>query len=266
MNQKKVFSEFLKNSKKNYYENLNMNDPNNGKWNKSRQNYIKSYNNEKEFFIREINELNINSIKDIIPKDSEENNFSKSIIKTYLNTLIKNEKNKTIFSNDSINFLINKKEKFDSIIKIIIKYFDYIMEKNFKILLNEQIKIQEYQNKIQCLLNITLHSKEILKNIKKKYIKVNVQIFLKKQRLKNDIEIYKVLKKIEKMKSDYFQLEQIVNNDINKSNYNAFNKIKLLLNDISFYKYNNKTLFCFWFSQNLQNLKKMYLNKFNDYY
>ena len=75
MNQKKVFSEFLKNSKKNYYENLNMNDPNNGKWNKSRQNYIKSYNNEKEFFIREINELNINSIKDIIPKDSEENNF-----------------------------------------------------------------------------------------------------------------------------------------------------------------------------------------------
>ena len=248
MNQKKVFSEFLKNSKKNYYENLNMNDPNNGKWNKLRQNYIKSYNNEKEFFIREINELNINSIKDIIPKDSEENNFLKSIIKTYLNTLIKNEKNKT------------------SIIKIIIKYFDYIMEKNFKILLNEQIKIQEHQNQIQCLLNITLHSKEILKNIKKKYIKVNVQIFLKKQRLKNDIEIYKVLKKIEKMKSDYFQLEQIVNNDINKSNYNAFNKIKLLLNDISFYKYNNKTLFCFWFSQNLQNLKKMYLNKFNDYY
>ncbi len=182
MNQKKVFSEFLKKSKKNYYENLNMNDPNNGKWNKLRQNYIKSYNNEKEFFIREINELNINSIKDIIPKDSEENNFSKSIIKSYLNTLIKNEKNKTIFSNDSINFLINKKEKFDSIIKIIIKYFDYIMEKNFKILLNEQIKIQEYQNKIQCLLNITLHSKEILKNIKKKYIKVNVQIFLKKQR------------------------------------------------------------------------------------
>ena len=65
------------------------------------------------------------------------------------------------------------------------------------------------------------------------------------------------------MKNDYSNLEKIVNADIKKSNHNAFNKIKLLLNDISYYKYNNKTLFCFWFSQNL---KKMYLNKFKHYY
>ena len=56
------------------------------------------------------------------------------------------------------------------------------------------------------------------------------------------------------MKNDYSNLEKIVNADIKKSNHNAFNKIKLLLNDISYY--NNKTLFCFWFIQNLQNLKK----------
>jgi succinylglutamate desuccinylase len=102
--------------------------------------------------------------------------------------------------------------------------------------------------------------------IKKKYLEINVQIFLKRKRLNNNIEIYRVLKKIEKMKNDYSNLEKIVNADIKKSNHNAFNKIKLLLNDISYYKYNNKTLFCFWFSQNLQNLKKKYLNKFKDYY
>ena len=140
------------------------------------------------------------------------------------------------------------------------------MEKNFNILLSEQKKIHFYQNKIQYGLNITIHSKEILNNIKNKYLKINVQIFLKRQRLNNNIEIYGVLKKIEKMKNDYSNLEKIVNADIKKSNHNAFNKIKLLLNDISYYKYNNKTLFCFWFSQNLQNLKKKYLNKFQDYY
>jgi hypothetical protein len=140
------------------------------------------------------------------------------------------------------------------------------MEKNFNILLSEQKKIHFYQNKIQYGLNITIHSKEILNNIKNKYLKINVQIFLKRQRLNNNIEIYKVLKKIEKMKKDYYSLEKIVNADIEKSNHNVFNKIKSLLNDISYYKYNNKTLFCFWFSQNLQNLKKKYLNKFQDYY
>ena len=35
------------------------------------------------------------------------------------------------------------------------------------------------------------------------------------------------------MKNDYSNLEKIVNADIKKSNHNAFNKIKLLLNDIS---------------------------------
>ena len=140
------------------------------------------------------------------------------------------------------------------------------MEKNFNILLNEQKKIYFYQNKIQYALNITIHSKEILNMIKKKYLEINVKIFLKRQRLNNNIEIYKVLKKIEKMKKDYYSLEKIVNADIEKSNHNVFNKIKSLLNDISYYKYNNKTLFCFWFSQNLQNLKKKYLNKFQDYY
>ena len=136
------------------------------------------------------------------------------------------------------------------------------MEKNFNILLNEQKKIYFYKNKIQYALNITIHSKEFLNMIKKKYLEINVQIFLKRQRLNNNIEIYRVLKKI-KMKIDYTNLEKIVNADIKKSNHNAFNKIKLLLNDISYYKYNNKTLFCFWFSQNL---KKMYLNKFKHYY
>ena len=267
MNQQETFIEFKKNSNLNFYDNNIMNDPDNSKWNNSRQNFIKSFNNEKELFFREISNLNIKSINDIIPKDlGNNNNYSKNIIKTYLNQLIKNEKNKTVFSNDSINFLINKREKFDLILKIISKYFDFIMEKNFNILLSEQKKIHFYQNKIQYGLNITIHSKEILNNIKNKYLKINVQIFLKRQRLNNNIEIYKVLKKIEKMKKDYYSLEKIVNADIEKSNHNVFNKIKSLLNDISYYKYNNKTLFCFWFSQNLQNLKKKYLNKFQDYY
>ena len=141
-----------------------------------------------------------------------------------------------------------------------------LLWKKISILLNEQKKIYFYKNKIQYALNITIHSKEFLNMIKKKYLEINVQIFLKRQRLNNNIEIYRVLKKIEKMKNDYSNLEKIINADIKKSNHNAFNKIKLLLNDISYYKYNNKTLFCFWFSQNLQNLKKMYLNKFKDYY
>ena len=267
MNQQETFIEFKNHSNDNFYVNNIMNDPDNGKWNNSRQNFIKSYNNDKALFFREISNLNIHSINEIIPKDSGNNhNYSKNIIKTYLNHLINNDKNKTFFSKDSINFLINKREKFDLILKIISKYFDFFMEKHFNILLNEQNKINFYQNKIQYGLNITIHSKEILNMIKNKYLKINVQIFLKRQRLNNNIEIYKVLKKIEKMKNDYITLEKIVNADIKKSNHNAFSKIKSLLNDISYYKYNNKTLFCFWFSQNLQNLKKKYLNKFQDYY
>jgi len=168
MNQQENFIEFKNYLNENFYINNIMNDPNNGKWNNSRKDFIKSYNNEKELFFREISNLNIYSINDIIPKDLGNNyNYSKNIIKTYLNHLIKNERNKTVFSNDSINFLINKREKFDLILKIITKYFDFIMEKNFNILLNEQKKIYFYQNKIQYALNITIHSKEILNMIKK---------------------------------------------------------------------------------------------------
>ena len=171
------FLEYIDKSK--YYKNEYMNDINKSEWNKKRTNYLKEFENNKSLFESEISELNAKNFYEIIPKELTYKDYYQNIFKEIIKNIIKN--NKILLSNETINYLINIKEKYEIKKNIINKYLEYIFEKEFNLLsksFNNSIKIL---NNVNDSLSTIKNYKFIFNKLKKSYV-INSKILLKKQK------------------------------------------------------------------------------------
>ena len=248
------FLEYIDKSK--YYKNENMNDIYKSEWNKKRTNFLKEFENNKSLFESEISELNAKNFYEIIPKELTYKDYYQNIFKEIIKNIIKN--NKILLSNETINYLINIKEKYEIKKNIINKYLEYIFEKEFNLLsksFNNSIKIYNNVNDSLCIIK---NYKFIFNKLKKSYV-INSKILLKKQKYNHCKLILNYFLQLKNWKN---KLDNINNSYNNKEN--NFSKINLLIKEISSSNLNKKSLICFGFINELQKIKNNYLENFEE--
>ena len=268
--QKIKFKDFVKFYDKNYYSSPLLNNPLNGSWNPKRQDYLKQHNSNRKSFLSELEEIEANSISDLVPKDFYSYQKSKLIFSNFLKELVNeinnNKKQNQILTIDSCSIIAEQKEEYEIIKRNLIKYIDYIKNKNFYLLKNSAKNINTFFLKIEkSLLKIGVLKKKF-GFIKQKYFLVNSEIYLKKQKLNNYRNIYNNLIKLREYKRMYLFItnKKTMNNKIASNNKSKFNKNLELIKNIEKFKYYNKSLICFWFIQNLKINKNDYIDNYEE--
>ena len=268
--QKIKFKDFVKFYDKNYYTSPLLNNPLNGAWNQKRQDYLKQHNSNRKSFLSELEEIEANSISDLVPKDFYSYQKSKLIFSNFVKELVNetndSKKQNQLLTIDSCSIIAEQKEEYEIIKRNLIKYIDYIKNKNFYLLKNSAKNINNFFLKIEkSLLKITMLKKKF-GFIKQKYFLVNSEIYLKKQKLNNCKNIYNNLLKLGEYKKMYLFItnKKTMNNKIVSNNKSKFNKNLELLKNIEKFQYYNKSLICFWFIQNLKINKNDYIDNYEE--
>ena len=266
---KKVFKDFINFYNKEYYSKKIMNNLSKGPWNPKRQDYLKQYNSNRKSFLSELEEIEANSVSDLVPKEFFSEQNTKNIFNNFLKELSLQEAfnhKRHILSIDSCPLIAEQKEEYEIVKRNLMKYIDYIMYKNFNLLKNNNKNINTFYIRIEkSLLKIAVLKKKFA-FIKNKYLLVNSEIYLKKQKLKNCRNIYNNLLKIKEFKSMYLSLTNIkgTNNIIDKNCKSKFNKTEELISRIENFNYYNKSLICFWFIQHLRINKNDYIVNYEE--
>ena len=267
---KKLFKDFINFYNKEYYTKKVMNNFSKGLWNPKRQDYLKQYNNNRKSFLSELEEIEANSVSDLVPQEFFSEKKTKIIFSNFLQDLSQEmSKNKnSLLTIDSCPVIAEQKEEYEMIKRNLNKYIDFIMDKNFYLMKYYSKNVNLFYLKIEDFLVKIQLMKKRMKFIKKHYFIINAKIQLKQQKLKNCKNIYKNLLKIREFKNMYLS----INNKSNTVNYkfstkntdnkSKFNKTGELIKNIERFKYYNKSLICFWFIQNL----KINQNDFKDNY
>ena len=261
--EKTKFDAFKSFYNKNYYPNQSMNSLSQNQWNPRRLDYLKQYDSNRKSFELEIEELGINNISDIIPQEFTSKNFSlKNILNQFIKDLIQQTapNKKQLLSISCSPIIAEQKEEYESIKRVIEKYINYYMFKNFPIITKFSKSTNNFNTKIVNANNKISLLKKKFSKIKSKYFLVYSKIFLKKQKLKNLKEISENLKKINSFRKTY---NLIISNN-NTNDKLAFSKNEELMRQIEKFKYNNKSLICFWFTQHLKINKNDFIDNYED--
>ena len=262
------FKDFIKYYDKDYYSLSLMNNPSNGSWNPKRRDYLKQHNGNRKSFLLELEEIEANSVSDLVPKEFFSPEKSKLIFSNFLKELSKETytNKKQILTIESCPMIAEQKEEYETIKRNLIKYIDYIMNKNFYLIRSSAKNLNPFYIKIeQSLLKIGSIKKKF-GIIKKKYFLTYSQIYLKKQKLYNCKNIYNNLLKLREYKKMYLNLTNTKSsNDNNETNNKLqYNKNIELIKKIENFKYYNKSLICFWFIQNLKINKNDCLDNYEE--
>lgn len=267
--QRSKFNDFVKFYDKDYYRTPIMNNKSKGGWNPKRQDYLKQYNTNRKSFLSELEEIEATSVSDLVPKEFFSEQNTKKIFNSFLKELSLQEAfnhKRNILSIDSCPLIAEQKEEYEIVKRNLTKYIDYIMYKNFHLFKNNTKNLNTFYIRIEkSLVKIAVLKKKFT-FIKNKYLLVNSEIYLKKQKLKNCKNIYNNLLKIKEFKSLYLSLtkKKDTNNIIEKNSKSKFNKTEELINRIENFKYYNKSLICFWFIQHLKINKNDYIDNFEE--
>ena len=182
---KNKFKDFINYYVQDFYSSSLMNNPLNSVWNQSRQDYLKQYNSKRKSFLLELEEIEATSICNLVPKDFYSHEHSKRIFMKFLKELSKqtNGNNKEILTIDSCSIIAEQKEEYEIIKRNLIKYIDYILNKNFFLIRNNTKNINSFYLKIEkSLLKIT-ELKKKFKSIKNNFFIINSKILFKKTKI-----------------------------------------------------------------------------------
>ena len=127
------FKDFIKYYDKDYYSLSLMNNPIIGSWNPKRQDYLKQHYSNRKSFLLELEEIEANTVSDLIPKDFFSKEKSKLIFSNFLKELSKEtySNKKQILTIESCPIIAEQKEEYEIIKRNLNKYIEYIMDKNF---------------------------------------------------------------------------------------------------------------------------------------
>ena len=266
---KTKFKDFINFYNKEYYSSKLMNNLSKGLWNPKRQDFLKQHKNNRKSFLSELEEIEANSVSDLVPQEFFSEKKTKNNFSNFLRDLSQEiSKNKNgILTIDSCSIIAEQKEEYEIIKRNLTKYIDYIMTKNFFMMKYYSKNVNLFYLKIEdSLMKIELMKKK-MKFIKKNFFITNAKIYLKKQKLTNCKNIYHNLLKIRDFKKAYLFINNKKNTSYkiagkNSDNKSKFNKTGELIKNIERFKYYNKSLICFWFIQNL----KLNQNDYKDNY
>ena len=265
---KNPFKEFVKFYDKDYYPLQLMNNKSKSVWNPKRQDYLKQYNSNRKSFLSELEEIEAKSVSDLVPQEFLSKEKSKNIFSNFLKELSQETCNnkRQILTIDACPLIVEQKEEYEIVKRNLIKYFDYIMYKNFYLLKNSTKFLNLFFMRIEnSLIKISILKKKF-GLIKNKYFLINSEIYLKRQKLKNCKNIYYNLLKIKEFKTGYMYLtsKNNINFKTDKNNKSKFNKNEELIKKIENFKYYNKSLICFWFIQHLNINKNDYIDNYEE--
>ena len=260
MSHKNNFKDFINFYVRDYYSSSKMNNPLNSVWNLSRKDYLKQYNSNRKSFLLELEEIEATSVSNLVPKEFFSKEQAKIIFIDFLKDLLKetNRNKKQILTIDSCSIIAEQKEEYEIIKRNLVKYIDYIMNKNFYLIRNSTKSLNSFYLKIEKSLTRITELKKRFKVIKNNFFIVNSKIYLKKQKLINCKNIYNNLIKLREYKRTYLSITstKTKNLTIEFNNKSNLNKNLELIKKIEKFKYYNKSLICFWFIQNLKIKKK----------
>ena len=264
MSHKNKFKDFINFYVRDYYSSSKMNNPLNSVWNLSRQDYLKQYNSNRKSFLLELEEIEATSVSNLVPKEFSSKEQAKKTFIDFLKDLLKeaNRNKKQILTIDSCSIIAEQKEEYEIIKRNLVKYIDYIMNKNFYLIRNSTKSLNSFYLKIEKSLSRITELKKRFKIIKNNFFIVNSKIYLKKQKLINCKNIYNNLIKLREYKRSYLNITSTKSKNltIESNNKSNINKNFELIKKIEKFKYYNKSLICFWFIQNLKIKKKDYID------
>ena len=148
---KMKFKDFIKFYEKYYYSLPLMNNPLNGSWNPKRKDYLKQHNSNRKSFLLELEEIEANSISDLVPKEFFSQQKSKLIFSNFLKELSKETypNKKQILTIDTCPIIAEQKEEYETIKRNLTKYIDYIINKNFYLIKNNAKTLNSFYIKIE---------------------------------------------------------------------------------------------------------------------
>ena len=168
---KKLFKDFINFYNKEYYTKKVMNNFSKGLWNPKRQDFLKQYNNNRKSFLSELEEIEANSVSDLVPQEFFSDKKTKIIFSNFLQDLSQEmSKNKnSLLTIDSCPVIAEQKEEYEMIKRNLNKYIDFIMDKNFYLMKYYSKNVNLFYLKIEDFLVKIQLMKKRMKFIKKNY-------------------------------------------------------------------------------------------------
>ena len=207
-------------------------------------------------------------MRDCIPKELLIENYSITLFQNFLLELKGKEINFNL-STKSISFLIEKKEKYETLKRILHKYLYFIIDQNLEKIFCDFYFLKGVHRDIQDSCIEIKNIRQKLSEIKKNYLQVSSKILLKKQKLQNFLKLFKNFKKLETWYKN-FDAISVSSTDYTENSKNQINnslsysQITKLKNEIQSSPMNNKAIITFLFLQNLQQSEKYLLRNFED--
>ena len=185
-----------------------------------------------------------------------------------MNELKGNNENYNL-SEQSISFLIEKKEEYETLKRVISKYLYFIINQNLNKILVDFYFLNNLNSDLVLDYNKVNIMRKKLNDIKNHYLIVTSKVYLKKKKLQTLKYVLTNLKQIKKWNDSFFSISMI-NNDYSynhKAQINtslSYSQIEELLKEMKSSNLTHKTLISFLFLQELEQSEKFLIQNYED--
>ena len=185
-----------------------------------------------------------------------------------MNELKGNNENYNL-SEQSISFLIEKKEEYETLKRVISKYLYFIINQNLNKILVDFYFLKNLNSDLVLAYNKVNIMRKKLNDIKNHYLIVTSKVYLKKKKLQTLKYVLTNLKQIKKWNDSFFSISMI-NNDYSynhKAQINtslSYSQIEELLKEMKSSNLTHKTLISFLFLQELEQSEKFLIQNYED--
>ena len=172
-------------------------------------------------------------------------------------------------SEKSISFLIEKKEEYETLKRVISKYLYFIINQNLNKILIDFNFLKTLNEDFILAYNKVNMMRQKLTNIKNHYLIVTSKVYLKKQKLQTLKYVLTNLQQIKKWNDSFFSIS-ILNNDYSynhKAQINtslSYSQIESLLKEMKSSNLTHKTIISFLFLQELEQSEKFLIQNYED--
>ena len=172
-------------------------------------------------------------------------------------------------SEKSISFLIEKKEEYETLKRVISKYLYFIINQNLNKILIDFNFLKTLNEDFILAYNKVNIMRQKLTNIKNHYLIVTSKVYLKKQKLQTLKYVLTNLQQIKKWNDSFFSIS-ILNNDYSynhKAQINtslSYSQIESLLKEMKSSNLTHKTIISFLFLQELEQSEKFLIQNYED--
>ena len=204
--------------------------------NPHREYILKDNQLRKRIILNEIRRHNYKSPFDMIDQNYTREYYNTNLLIDQLKTI-----NNIFNTTKSFPEIMDRKENLEIIKKIISQYIEYLVSRNFELILDELFKLESTENSLNEAILMIKSVKNNLALFKNRYITCSMKIVLKKQKYNNLCKMKIFLEKtLGKWHKDLKEAQILSEED--EGGYNLFDKYNKILNDIIKWKNENNDI------------------------